>query len=544
MFLKRIYNLLQPQERKQGWKMALSVFFTALLDFAGLAALLPLLYYLMDGGGQRDAALFFSILAIAVILFKCILSTVFVRYQNQCLLSFYRRLSYSLFSSYYSRGLLFIREQGSNKLGHEINGMCYAFSQSLLAPMFRITGDILLIIIVTVALLIWNGSTVLILFASFVPFMCIYFFVVKKRVRKYGQEDMNAKREQARVVADTFRGYVELEVNGAFPALQSSFMERMDKISNSRLKLDTLMRLPLFLSELSVVVGLCMLLAFGTGDVKMLIGVFAVAAFRLLPALRAILGGWTQMQNAMCCLDAIEDGLKGYREDTGLQDNKITFEKEISIENLSYSYPDGKVVLKDFNCRIEKGEYVGFCGTSGVGKSTLFNILTGLLEPQQGRVMIDGVQLDMGTRGGWMKHIGYVPQEVFIFNGTLAENIALGCDEVDFDKVNEVLEQVSLNKWVETLPEGVSTVMAEAGGKMSGGQKQRIGIARALYKEATVLLLDEATSALDNATEKEINRTLQQLKEKYAGLTVLSIAHRGSSLDYCNRIITIENGNE
>jgi len=179
-----------------------------------------------------------------------------------------------------------------------------------------------------------------------------------------------------------------------------------------------------------------------------------------------------------------------------------------------------------------------------VGKSTLFNILTGLLEPQQGRVMIDGVQLDMGTRGGWMKHIGYVPQEVFIFNGTLAENIALGCDEVDFDKVNEVLEQVSLNKWVETLPEGVSTVMAEAGGKMSGGQKQRIGIARALYKEATVLLLDEATSALDNATEKEINRTLQQLKEKYAGLTVLSIAHRGSSLDYCNRIITIKNGND
>jgi len=544
MFLRRIYNLLQPQERKQGWKMAVSVFFTAVLDFAGLAALLPLLYYLLEGSEQKKAALFFSVLAIVVILVKYILSTIFVRYQNQCLLSFYKRLSYSLYSSYYNRGLLFIREQGSNKLGHEINGMCYAFSQSLLSPMFRMTGDLLLIILVTVALLIWNGSTVLLLFASFVPFMCIYFFVVKKRVRKYGQEDMNAKREQARVVMDTFRGYVELEVNGAFPALQNSFLERMDRISRNRMKLDTLLRLPLFLSELSVVVGLCLLVAFGTGDVKMVVGVFAVAAFRLLPALRAILGGWTQMQNAMCCLDAIEDGLKGYQEEVVLQGNQITFEKEISIENLSYSYPDGKVVLKDFNCRIEKGEYIGICGTSGVGKSTLFNILTGLLEPDQGRVLIDGVVLDAATRGGWMKHIGYVPQEVFIFNGTLAENIALGCKEIDFGKVNEVLEQVSLSKWVETLPEGVSTVLAEAGGKMSGGQKQRIGIARALYKEATVLLLDEATSALDNATEMEINRTLQQLKEKYSGLTVLSIAHRGSTLDYCNRIITIENENE
>jgi ABC-type multidrug transport system fused ATPase/permease subunit len=140
-----------------------------------------------------------------------------------------------------------------------------------------------------------------------------------------------------------------------------------------------------------------------------------------------------------------------------------------------------------------------------------------------------------------MKQIGYVPQEVFIFNGTLTENIALGCEQTDRPLIEEIIEKVSLGKWVKSLPKGTDTVLSEAGCELSGGQKQRIGIARALYKKASVLLLDEATSALDNETEKEINRTLQQLKEKGEVMTILSIAHRESSLSFCDRIITIEN---
>lgn len=539
--LKRIYGLLQADERKKVVKMAITVFFTALLDFIGLAALLPILYFLLEEGGQNKAALFFSMLAIAVILVKCVLTTFFTRYQNQCLLSFYRRLSFSLFSSYYNRGLLFIREQGSNKLGYEINAMCYAFSHSLLAPVCRMAADILLIVLVTVALLVWNGTTVMILYASFIPFMCFYFFGVRKQVRKYGSDDMEARREQYRVVLDTFRGYVELEVNGAFPTLQRSFLAGMDKISYNRMKLDTLLRLPLFLSELSVVVGLSMLVAFGQGDVRMLVGIFAVAAFRLLPALRTILTGWTQIQNSICCLDVIEDGLKDYTGEEVQEKREVSFEKEISITGLTYSYPDGKLILKDFDCQISKGEYIGFCGTSGVGKSTLFNLLIGLIEPLSGELRIDGVPLSQTTRASWMQQVGYVPQEVFIFNGTLAENIALGCEKMDIRRINEMLKKVSLDKWVESLPDGINMRLSEAGGKLSGGQKQRIGIARALYKNVSVLLLDEATSALDNVTESEINQTLQQLKESNEGLTILSIAHRESSLSYCDRIITIEN---
>ena len=542
--LNRIYSILQPSERREGWRVIATVLFSAILDFMGLAALLPVLYYLLDSGSNSQVALWFCILAISVILLKSVLSVFFSRYQHRYLLSFYKRLSFSLYSSYYRRGLLFIREKGSNKLGYEVNAICYAFSQSLLAPMLRIIGDSLLIVLVTLALMIYDGTTVLLLYATFLPFMVVYFLGVRKRIKKYGRLELDARREQSRIVMDTFRGFTELEVSEAFPTLQAAFMEGMDKISHNRLKLDVIQKIPLFLSELSVIIGLTLLVAFATGDVKMLIGVFAVAAFRLLPAMRGILSGWTQIQNVSSCLDTIEEGVM--EEDAEVisdEIKKLPFEQEISTENLTYGYPDRPLVLENFSCIISKGEYVGFCGSSGVGKSTLFNLLIGLLTPSSGRILIDGTPLSTENRKAWMKHIGYVPQEVFIFNGTLAENIALGCKCMDNERIKDILGKVSLKNWVESLPDGLDTVLGEGGDKLSGGQKQRIGIARALYKEADVLFLDEATSALDNRTEKDVNETLSELKKSCQGLTILSIAHRQSSLAYCNRIITLNDDN-
>ena len=218
----------------------------------------------------------------------------------------------------------------------------------------------------------------------------------------------------------------------------------------------------------------------------------------------------------------------------------LPFEKEILLQNVTYAYENGEQVLRDFNCRIRKGEYIGFRGYSGVGKSTLFNLLLGFLKPQQGEVRIDNIPLTSFVQAAWLKKTGYVQQDVFVFQGTLAENIALGSRDIDSEKLERVLKQVCLYEWVQSLPQGVDTLLGEYGSRLSGGQKQRIGIARALYKEAEVILLDEATSALDNATEKEVNDTLYQLKQHCKGLTILSIAHRESSLAYCDRVITME----
>ena len=538
--LKEIYHLLLPSERRMGMRVIMAVFFSALLNFAGLAALIPVLLFLIEEKEEKGEALLFCLLAVGFILFKNVLVMGLSRFQNYFLLSLYKRLSFSLFSSYYHRGILFISRLGSTRLGYEVNYVCYAFSMSLLSPLLNMTADVLLILLVTAVLLVYAPMTVLMLYLAFFPFMLMYIFGIKRRIRYYGKKELLARREQTRIVTEAYKGYAELEVNHAFPSLQHSFLKGLDTISFCRLKLETVYHLPLCLSELSVVIGLTLLALSGTGNVKALVGIFAVGAFRLLPALRESLSAWTQIQNSVFCLRIIKAGMEDLFSTFEEKPTAgLSFEKEIAISNLSYTYPEGKRVLKEFDCTIRKGEYIGIRGSSGIGKSTLFNLLLGFLKPDGGEIRIDGVLLSAENRKLWHRRIGYVPQGVFILDGTLAENVALGCCDISKEKVKRILRQGRLDEWGDELPLGIDTLLGESGARLSGGQKQRVGIARALYKEADILLLDEATSALDTATECEINEMICGLRNDYRGLTVLSIAHRESSLAFCNRIITL-----
>ena len=538
--LKEIYHLLLPSERRMGMRVIMAVFFSALLNFAGLAALIPVLLFLIEEKEEKGEALLFCLLAVGFILFKNVLVMGLSRFQNYFLLSLYKRLSFSLFSSYYHRGILFISRLGSTRLGYEVNYVCYAFSMSLLSPLLNMTADVLLILLVTAVLLVYAPMTVLVLYLAFFSFMLMYIFGIKRRIRYYGKKELLARREQTRIVTEAYKGYAELEVNHAFPSLQHSFLKGLDTISFCRLKLETVYHLPLCLSELSVVIGLTLLALSGTGNVKALVGIFAVGAFRLLPALRESLSAWTQIQNSVFCLRIIKAGMEDLFSTFEEKPTAgLSFEKEIVISNLSYAYPEGKRVLKEFDCASRKGEYIGIRGSSGIGKSTLFNLLLGFLKPDGGEIRIDGVLLSAENRKLWHCRIGYVPQGVFILDGTLAENVALGCCDISKEKVKRILRQVRLDEWVDELPLGIDTLLGESGARLSGGQKQRVGIARALYKEADILLLDEATSALDTATECEINEMICGLRNDYRGLTVLSIAHRESSLAFCNRIITL-----
>lgn len=536
--LNRILNLLEPEEKTKGVKVTGSIFIIALLDFVGLASLLPVLYYLLEGGENMKAALYFSVLAFVVIVSKGLVSTYFARYQSKYLLGLYKRLSFSLYSNYYNNGLLFIKEKGYSTLGHSVNFMCYTFSERILASIMRMAGETLLILLVTIALLIYDWRTIVVLYLCFIPFMFIYITLVRKRVRKYGEQEFEAKRQQARIVADTFRGYTELEINDAFPSLQETFLKGVDDVSRNRIKMETLQMFPKFLSELAIIAGMVVMIFLGGDNARMLVGIFAVSAFRLLPALRGLLTGFSQIQNSFHALTVLEEGLtKVQHIDLPENDSEVSF-NELTIKDVLFTYGEKSL---DFGTHtIRKGEYVGICGYSGVGKTTLFNLILGFLTPQHGSILIDGEPLNAANRKSWLKHIGYVPQEVFIFNGTLSQNIALGSKNIDIERVEETLKMVSLSEWASgELPDGLDSNLGEGGSKLSGGQKQRIGIARALYKGASILLLDEATSALDNNTEKEINHMLEQLRNRFSGLTVLSIAHRESTLAYCSRIIDL-----
>lgn len=537
--LKRIYQLLSPEERHRGGWIALSVLLRALLDFAGVAALIPILILLFNQNPDHTQALLLCGGVLLFILLKNGLVMTLARFQSSFLLDLYRNFSRRMFINYYHRGLLFLKSKSSVQLGHEVNFVCYVFSLSILSPLFRLAGEALLLLMMIAALIIWEPLSGMLLCLGFLPLAIFYIWVARKRLRRYGAEELEARRQQSRTVVEAFRGYNELEISRAFTHSLASFDNGLLLISRNRQRMETLQLLPACLSEIAIIVGLALLMLTSEGNIGVMSGVFAVAAYRMIPAVRGILNSWASLQNASYSIAVVADGIDDSQNRLNTDEEiAVSFKEKIEIKQLGFTFPDGTQVFDNLSAVIKQGERVGVKGISGSGKSTLFNLLLGFYHPTKGELLIDGQPLTDQNRSGWHKLVGYVPQDIFIMQGTLAENIAMG-QKTDKKKLYEVLKQVQLIDWVETLPNGIDTALGEFGNRLSGGQKQRIGIARALYKNAEVLFFDEATSALDNHTEQEINIALQQLSEHHRELTLIIIAHRESSLQFCNKIIEI-----
>lgn len=539
--LKAIFGLLTADERRRGVWVALSVLVRALLDFMGVAALIPILMTVFGEGTDMRTSLLVCGAVLAFVLVKNGAVVGLARFQSSYLLHLYQMFSRKMFCNYYHRGLLFLKSKSSVQLGHEVNFVCYTFSLCILAPLLRIAGEALLLVLMVTALLVWEPLAGALLCLGFLPVVMAYVWMVKGKLRKFGAEEIEARRQQSRTVVEAFRGYSELEIAQAFEASLESFDQGLKTINHSRLRMETVQLLPACLSEVAIVVGLALLLLVGEGNLGVMGGVFAVAAYRMIPAVRSILNGWNTLQNAAYSIDVVLDGV-GEDGDAGARDDKgddFTFANGIEIKDLKFAFPDGEVILEDFNLYIRRGERIGIKGPSGSGKSTLFNLMLGFFPPTEGSIEVDGRRLTPRDRRQWHRIVGYVPQEIFIIQGSLAENIALGRPVVK-EKIERVLEQVQLSEWASALPEGMDTSLGEYGSRLSGGQKQRIGIARALYKDAEVLFFDEATSALDSHTEQEINLALQELSANHKELTMIIIAHRESSLTFCDRVVEID----
>lgn len=536
----KIVQLLSGQQRKRGIWVALSVLARAMLDFAGVAALVPILLVVMKQDGGRSTML---ALCGAVLLFVILKNGVIVllaRLQSSYQLNIYREFSRRMFVNYYRRGLFYLKEKSSVRLGHEVNYVCYLFSLSVLAPVFRMAGEAVLVLLMVTALIVWEPLPGLLLCGVFLLLSVLYVSLVRKRLRDYGMEELEARRKQSRTVIEAFRGYAELEIAQAFHASLASFDQGMEFIVRNRLRTEVYQLFPSFLSEVAVVGGLALLIGTGNGNLGLMSGVFAVAAFRLIPAVRGILNSWVTLQNASHTITVVAEGISDEPQQDVQSTVPFTFKQGITLHQLGFAFPDGHALFSDLNLSIGCGERIGVRGASGSGKSTLFNLMLGFFPPTSGEVLIDGQQLTAANRSEWHKLVGYVPQEIFIIEGTLADNIALGQPHADRAKVMQVLEQVQLKEWADELPQGLDTPLGEYGSRLSGGQKQRIGIARALYKEAEVLFFDEATSALDNKTEQEINHALETLSLQHRELTLVVIAHRESSLGFCDRIFDLD----
>lgn len=562
---RAVIGLLPARYRKRGIELVVGVAVRALLDFMGVAALLSVLLLLL---GQEVWRPYMWLVAGGGVLFM-VVKNLLVMWLERCrsryLLGLYRYFSARLLDAYYERGLLYIRRLGASALTYEVNYVCYSFVLQWLAPLLRMAGEAMVLILLLGGLFCYSPVVTGWLVACFLPVSWVYVRLLRGNLLRYGEEENVAKRRQWQRVQELLRGYVEVEMNGAYSGMRARFEAGLHELSSCRERIEALQRMPAALTETGMAVALFfMLTGVEKEGLEVTLSVFGVAAFRMLPGIRALLGGWMQVRNASFTVETLVTALEGeggsedksrilkdknviWKEKSGIAENeKLTFHREIQVDHLTFTYQEAEeAVIRNFSFCIHRGERIGIQGMSGVGKSTLFNLLLGFFPPNSGEIRIDGMRLTPDNRRTWQRMVGYVPQEVFIMEGTIAENIALGEDPGKADRLRmlSVLQQVRLAEWVQSLPDGIESLLGENGCRMSGGQKQRIGLARALYKGAEVLFLDEATSALDKRTEKEVTRIIRDLSESQCGLTLLMIAHRESSLQICDRIITMEKDN-
>ncbi len=282
----------------------------------------------------------------------------------------------------------------------------------------------------------------------------------------------------------------------------------------------------------------------GVAAVLPVLGALALGAERLLPLMQQLYGSWSVVAGSQASLiDVLELLDQPLPEDVNQPEPiPLIFQNTIKFNNVRFRYSsEGPWVLDDINLIIPRGARIGFMGSTGSGKSTALDLLMALLEPTEGMILVDGKSIGNECRRAWQRTIAHVPQNIYLADTTIAENIAFGVppEQIDVDRVREVAQQAQIAEFVESRPEGYNAFVGERGIRLSGGQRQRIGIARALYKQATVLVFDEATSALDSATEKAVMNAIEDLNRD---LTILIIAHRITTLQNCDTIVQLERG--
>jgi ABC-type multidrug transport system fused ATPase/permease subunit len=383
--------------------------------------------------------------------------------------------------------------------------------------------------------------------------LCQY-YILKRKLKALGKEKNELMSAQYKNIFQGLHAIKETKVLGREQFFLDSFLGVNQSTMNNDMWALFYNQLPPYITEVSAV--LCVVImsigiihsTLGDNPAMMAsLGFLAAIAFRTSSIVNRVLRAAQQITRSQ---NAIELLLKEVtsplwqeyeKADNARQvipkDPVFSLNKEISFENVSFTYPKAKrPALTQIEVHIARGEFIGIVGKSGAGKTTFVDILLGLLEPSQGRILIDGVPLVQQNLTLWQQHLGYVPQQVYIANDSATRNVAFGVpdEQIDIERVESALKKANLLDHLMSMPKGLDTPLGENGRKLSGGQKQRIGIARALYRGANVLVLDEATSSLDVPTEGEITRAINELKGQQ---TIIAIAHRLSTLKSCDRIL-------
>jgi ABC-type multidrug transport system fused ATPase/permease subunit len=490
--------------------------------------------------------------ALLILIFVFTIKNLFfiflVWFQEKFTFNVHIRLSQYLFRLYLFQPYTFHLQRNSSELIRNINGEVGMFSAFGVSPAIMLISEILILLgICTLLLLIQPIG--LIIAGSIMGFTgWLFLRTTHKKNTELGEKRQHHSGLIIQHLQQGLGAIKDVKLLGRESEFIKKFKEHNFENARAGRLQKVLQQLPRLWLEVLVIISLSALIfsmltqGRALDDILPVAGLFAVAAFRLMPSISRILNAIQSLRYGLTVVDTLSNEVNlSYPDRIFYKQNNFSFNNSIEFKNVTYSYPGSqKSSLIDISLKILKGESIGVIGASGAGKTTLVDILLGLLLANEGEVMVDGYNIQNQLRQ-WQNQIGYVPQSIYLTDDTLRRNVAFGIsnDEINEDAVLDAVCAAQIDEFIKSLPLGLDTVVGENGIRLSGGQRQRIGIARALYHKPNILVLDEATSALDTETEQEVMQAVRVLKGKK---TIVIVAHRMSTIEDCDRLYQLNDG--
>ena len=454
------------------------------------------------------------------------------------------RLSQSLFSIYLRQPYMFHLQRNSSTLMRNAKNATSVVTCGVDPFLVLLTDGLVAIAMFSLLIYVEPIGTLAVLLVFGVSTL-LFQRLTRRRIDNWGYRVDYHETKILQHLQEGFGGAKDVKILGR----ENEFLSQHEKHLGESIRINriynVILTLPRSFMEIITIVGLCLLVVSMVvrdrplSDIVPILGLFAAAAFRVMPSInRLLMATQTLIFNRSIIASVYRDFLLDSPEVNSAQ-RVEPFAKQLELKDVSFKYPTAATPsLQDVSLVVKRGEAVGFVGPSGAGKSTLVDVILGLFAPTSGVVSVDGSDVHQNLRN-WQNQIGYVPQAIYLTDDTLRRNVAFGLNDenIDDDLVREAIHLAQLQEFVSTLPDGLETVVGERGVRLSGGQRQRIGIARALYHKPIVLVLDEATSSLDTPTEHGVMQAVQALQ---GSKTVIIVAHRLSTVEYCDRLYRIE----
>jgi ATP-binding cassette, subfamily B, bacterial PglK len=471
------------------------------------------------------------------------------------------RLFSRLLSAYSRAPYTYHLNHNSSELVQNMVNETEQFSHQVLMPVLFVFSNSLLVLAVLTLLVMTNALALIVVLGIFgVTFLLFQRF--KNRISHWGKEKAESFASSIRIINHALGGLKEVRVIGCESYFEQQAAEEARRYAVSGASYIAFSNLPRYAIEAFMVTFLVgftfayLMFNKGADGLSSILGIFAMASIRMLPAVSMVVSSISSLRYASHCLDKMYIDLKDLEkilpqserlkleENTGYGTTRRTlpFSHEILVDHVAYRYPTANdPSLKGVTLKLKKGQSIGLIGRSGAGKTTLVDVLLGLLTPESGDILVDGKSIYDQEIRAWQNMIGYVPQNIFLTDDTLERNIALGVPDhlIDPERMAQAVKASQLDDMVQMLPQGIKTVLGERGTRLSGGQRQRVGIARVLYHDREILVLDEATAALDNETEVLISDAVKALG---GTKTLIIIAHRLSTIEHCDCIYMMERG--